>query len=155
MVTLTSEKTRVRFATADHEQNNEWNGANSSPTLTIPWPYKGLFNTSRRWYQFTDLRRMDGLVSPRHVGCCQGLNPLSTDCKSGVLTTTLSCSRKSKAFKFEPKYWKLECRMVSVRVAFLPSHTQFNDTSYTYILPHYLVRLQYWVNKWLLLMIGK
>ena len=46
----------------DHELNDEWNGANSSHTLTTPWAYRGLITPSRSWYQFTDLRKMEGLV---------------------------------------------------------------------------------------------
>ena len=68
-MTLTTENDHAETALRlkYHEQTDDWNGADSSPTLTNAWPYRGLFTLSRSWYQITDLRRMEGLVSHVHL----------------------------------------------------------------------------------------
>ena len=51
---------------------------------------RGSILPSRNWYQFADLERKAGLVSPEHVERHRESNPVPPDCESGELTTTLS-----------------------------------------------------------------
>ena len=86
---LTSEMTieSASQLTDHHEQNDEWNSANSTP----PHGHTNMYTPSRSWYQFTVIKRIDGLVSSGHVGHCQGSNPVPPDYESSALTTTLPC----------------------------------------------------------------
>jgi len=45
--------TRLVIITTDHEQSDEWNGPNSSSTLTTPWPCEELLAPSQSWYNLS------------------------------------------------------------------------------------------------------
>lgn len=85
--------------TTDRKHNDEWYGANSNPTLTTPWPYKGsTLTSSQSWYQFTHFRRMEGLAS---LGLVWYNTPLV------LCTTNDRCQRSTdELVRSWPRTWK-------------------------------------------------